>query len=333
MTTDAELIEVWRGDILESRHRGHVAICGPGGELIDGWGDPDAVILPRSSCKMIQALPLIESGAADFRGLTERHLALSCASHEGAHLHTDFASAWLGDLGLSDNDLICGPQPPRDKAAKFELIRAHQKPGRVHNNCSGKHVGFLTLAKHLGASLDYVALDNPVQLGCRAAIEELSDVPVAGFGIDGCSAPNFSTTVRGLARAMAYFAEAGSRSGARSKAAVRLRDAMIAHPDLVAGEGHAVTELMRACDGRAAVKNGADGVFTAILPKRGIGVALKITDGADRGSNSLIAALLVRLGVLDSAHPTAVKYMTGPVTNWAGDAVGRLQPVAGITGR
>ena len=332
MTTDAELVEVWRGDILESRHRGHVAVCGPDSELIDAWGDSDAVILPRSSCKMVQALPLIESGAAEATGLTQRHLALSCASHEGAHLHTDFVTVWLKDLGLSDQDLICGAQPPRDRAAKFELIRAHEKPGRVHNNCSGKHTGFLTLAKHLGASLDYVALDNPVQLRCRAVIEELSDVPVAGYGIDGCSAPNFSTTVRGLARSMAFFATANSRSDARSKAAVRLCEAMIAHPELVAGDGHPCTELMRACEGRAAIKNGADGVYTAILPGRGIGVGLKISDGADRGSNSLIAALLIRLGALDPAHPVAIKCMTGPVTNWAGDAVGRLQPVAGITG-
>ena len=332
MTTDAELIEVWRGDILESRHRGYVAICGPDGALIDAWGEPDTVILPRSSCKMIQALPLIESGAAEAHGLTERHLALSCASHEGARLHTDFVSAWLSDLGLTDNDLICGPQPPREKDAKFELIRAHESPCRVHNNCSGKHAGFLTLAKHLDAPLDYVALDNPVQLGCRAAIEELTQVRVEGHGIDGCSAPNFPTSVHGLARAMAFFAAAGTRSDARSKAAVRLRDAMVAHPDLVAGEGHAVTELMRACGGRAAVKNGADGVYTAILPDRGIGAAIKITDGADRGANCLIAALLVRLGVLDPAHPIAIRYTTGPVTNWAGNAVGRLQPVAGITG-
>lgn len=332
MTTDAELVEVWRGDILESRHRGHVAIIGPDREMIDAWGNPDAVILPRSSCKMIQALPLIESGAADASGLTERHLALSCASHEGAQLHTESVLAWLSDLGLSDHDLICGAQPPRDKAAKFELIRAHKKPGRIHNNCSGKHTGFLTLAKYLGASIDYVSLDNPVQQGCRDAIEELSEVPIAGYGIDGCSAPNFSTNVRGLARAMAFFATADSRSDARSKAATRLRDAMIANPNLVAGDGHACTELMRACDGRAAIKNGADGVYTAILPGRGIGVALKISDGADRGSNSLIAALLIRLGVLDPAHPVAIRFMTGPVTNWAGDAVGRLQPVTGITG-
>jgi L-asparaginase II len=332
MTTDAELIEVWRGDCLESRHRGHVAISGPDGELIDAWGNPDALILPRSSCKMIQALPLIESGAADAIGLTERHLALACASHEGAHRHTDFVLKWLDELGLRENDLICGAQPPRDKEAKFELIRAHKSPGRVHNNCSGKHTGFLTLASHLGANLDYVALDNPVQMGCRAAIEELSGVPVEGYGIDGCSAPNFSTTVHGLARAMAFFATADGRSDARSTAATRLRNAMMEHPDLVAGEGHACTDLMRACGGRAAVKNGADGVYTAILHEQGIGVALKVTDGADRGSNSLIAALLTRLGVLEEAHPVAIKYTTGPIKNWAGDAVGRIQPVAGIMG-
>ena len=131
-------------------HIGHAVICDGSGQIVSAWGDPDAVVLPRSSSKMIQALPLLTSGAADARGLTTEQLALACASHQGATIHVDRVNRWLSDLGLNDDALCCGPQVSRDTDLKLEMIRAHQLPCRVHNNCSGKHAGFLTLTKHLG---------------------------------------------------------------------------------------------------------------------------------------------------------------------------------------
>ena len=331
MTKPVEMIEVWRGQILECLHLGHAVICDASGNIVNAWGDPDAVIYPRSSCKMIQALPLVESGAADAFGLTTQQLALSCASHRGAAIHTERVTQWLNDLGLGEADLRCGAQEPGDIKARNALIRAYSEPCQIHNNCSGKHSGFLTYTKHIGAGPEYVEVTHPLQVAIRAGFEEVTGHESPGYGIDGCSAPNFATTVHGLARAMGYFAGASAGGSARDKAAVRLVDAMMLHPELVSGEGAATTELMRALGGKGAVKSGADGVYIAILPERKLGVVLKLIDGSDKAKASAMAALLVHLGVLDAAHPTALRYVNTTERNRRGLVTGTMKAAPGFT--
>ncbi|MGP6089095.1 asparaginase [Antarctobacter jejuensis] len=330
--TAVPMVEIIRGPVVESHHSGHAVICDHKGLIVEAWGDPGAVVLPRSSAKMIQALPLVASGAARAVGLSTERLALACASHQGAPLHARKVGAWLSEMGFAEEDLICGPQPSRDKDLRFEMIREGRAPGRVLNNCSGKHTGFLTLARHLKAGPDYVSPDHPVQLACRAAFEEVTGEASPGFGIDGCSAPNSATTMLGMARAMAFFATAAERSDAQSRAAADLVAAMIAHPELVAGEGRACTLLMRAAREPVAIKTGAEGYFVAILPKRGLGISLKIADGATRASDCAIAALLVRLGVLEAGHPDVARFLNPPVRNWDGLVTGEIRPVAGLAG-
>ena len=296
MTQPIPMTEVWRGDLLESLHLGHAVVCDDTGQIVQSWGDPNAVIYPRSSAKMIQALPLVTSGAAAKYGLNSEHLALACASHNGAAIHTDRVSVWLDHLGLTEHDLRCGPQEPADIAARDRLILADDTPCQIHNNCSGKHCGFLTLSQHMGAGPEYLEIDHPVQQACLSAIEETTGETSPGYGIDGCSAPNFATSLVGLARSMAWFASAADRSDRSSDAAQQLTAAMIKHPELVAGETRACTELMRAMNGRAAIKTGAEAVFVAILPEKRVGVALKVTDGTTRASECAIAAILVSLG-------------------------------------
>ncbi|MFG6079067.1 asparaginase [Paracoccus litorisediminis] len=325
--TEARLIELWRGGLLESCHRGHVVIADANG-IVEAWGDPGAVIFPRSSCKMIQALPLVESGAADAAGLGPEHLALACASHNGAEIHTRRVGDWLASLGLSETDLRCGSHLPNDPEARKALICSDSAPCQVHNNCSGKHAGFLTLNRHLHGGSEYVELAHPVQKAVRAAFEEVTDERAAGWGIDGCSAPNFACTVEGLARAMASFAAPGA--DLRGAAQTRLVQAMIAHPELVAGEGRACTELMRALGGQAALKTGAEAVFVGILPERGLGIALKIVDGGTRGAEAAITALMIHLGLLDAEHPVARKYLSGPQVNWRGKVTGELRRAKGF---
>ncbi len=324
------LCEIHRGPLAESLHYGHAVICGPDGSIQQAWGDPDAAVLPRSSSKMLQALPLVASGAADAAGLDTRRLALSCASHEGAPIHVDAVRSWLADLGLDDSALICGAQTSRDRDLRHEMIRAHEAPCRVHNNCSGKHAGFLTLARHLGAGPDYVQPDHPVQRACLEAFEDVTGQDSPGFGIDGCSAPNFMTTMHGMARAMAFFATAGTRDDVASRAAARLVEAMMTHPELVAGEGRACTELMRATTEPVALKTGAEGYFVAILPQRGIGIAVKAADGATRAAECAIAALLVRLGALQADHPATRKRMNAPIVNFGGIETGSIRPAAAL---
>lgn len=326
------MIELWRGGMLESVHAGHAVICDDRGEVVEAWGDPRAVIYPRSSCKMIQALPLVESGAADGFGLGSAELALACASHNGAHIHTDAVGRWLCGLGLGEPDLRCGPQMPDDPEARKELICSEGTPCQIHNNCSGKHAGFLTLGRHLGAGPEYVEPDHPVQRAVRAAFEEVTGEPSPGYGIDGCSAPNFATSLHGLARAMARFAAADPDGPARDRAAARLWRAMAAHPELVAGEGRACTSLMRAMGGKAVVKTGAEAVFVAILPELRRGIALKIMDGGTRAAEAAVTALLLRAGLLAAGDPVAGRYLTDPVRNRRGIAVGEMWLAPGFAG-
>lgn len=327
MVAPVPMVEILRGDFLESVHSGHAVVCGADGEIVEAWGDPHAVVLPRSSSKMLQALPLVESGVADARGLTGEHLALACASHNGAPIHVEKVNAWLKDIGCGDDDFRCGPQESRDDTLRLEMIRAHQEPCRVHNNCSGKHAGFLTLSQHLGGGAEYCQIDHPVQQACLSAFEEVTGETSPGFGIDGCSAPNHAVTLHGMARAMAFFAAAEEGGDTRQDAAARLRNAMMTYPELVAGEGRACTELMRACGGRVALKTGAEAFFIAIIPEKKLGVALKIADGTTRGAEAAIAAVLVKLGVLDPAHPAAQKFMTPKIRNWDGLVTGAIRPV------
>ena len=321
--------ELWRGGVLEGVHLGHAVIC-DGQGVVEAWGNPGAVIFPRSSCKMIQALPLLETGAAAARGLTDAHLALSCASHQGAALHVDMAGRWIADLGLTEADLRCGAHEPMDRDERDRLICSHEKPCQLHNNCSGKHSGFLTVTQHLKAGPEYVEIDHPLQKAIRAATEEVCGETVAGWGVDGCSAPNFAMTMEGLARGMAKFAVAREGHGAREAAMHRLARAMGAYPELVAGEGRACTELMRAMGGRVAIKTGAEAVFVAILPEKGLGIALKVVDGGTRASEAAIAHLLVRAGVLEAGHPATVKRLNPVQRNWRGIETGVLRLAPGF---
>jgi L-asparaginase II len=324
------MVELWRGGLLESLHAGHAVICDAAGEIVEAWGDPAAVIFPRSSCKMIQALPLVESGAADAAGLTGAQLALACASHDGAALHVGMVDAWLRGLDLTEADLRCGAHEPFDRPERDRLIRAGEAPCQMHNNCSGKHAGFLTVTRHLRAGPEYVEIDHPLQRAVAEATAEVAREAPAGIGIDGCSAPNFALTVHGLARAMAGFATASGGGDARQRAMVRLREAMATYPVLVEGEGSACTGLMRAMGGHVAIKYGAEGVFTAILPERRLGLALKIADGAKRAAEAAVAALLVRLGAVDARHPEVGRWLDAPQTNRRGLTTGVLRAAVGF---
>ncbi|MGX9356261.1 asparaginase [Roseobacteraceae bacterium S113] len=315
----APLIDLWRGGRLESQHLGHVVISDASG-IVAQWGDPGALVYPRSSVKMIQALPLLSSGTG--ADLHPRRLALSCASHQGAAIHNEEVRTWLSELGLGENDLRCGPQPSRDR----DIRRASDTPCQVHNNCSGKHTGFLMLSQKLGGGPEYIDPDHPVQRAILEAFEEVTQETSPGFGIDGCSAPNFAATMQGVSRAMAWFATAHSRSDILSQAAARLVQAMAAYPEYVAGEGRACTRLMRVMDG-VAIKTGAEGYFVAIIPSKGLGISLKIADGATRAAEAAIAHCLAGLGVLD---PGAQDYINVPITNWRGVETGETRPAEGF---
>ena len=319
------MCEIWRGSYLESVHTGMAVICDKEGEISHQWGDPNALILPRSSAKMMQAIPLIISGAEQKFSIGDDLLALACASHNAAEIHLSRVVGWLSHLGFSETDLRCGPQPSKDPHVKKEMLKKGQSHCQIHNNCSGKHAGFLSVSRHLNSGPEYTDPDHPVQLLVMDVFQELTENKVDGLVIDGCSAPNPAMPLYSLAKAMSWFATAHKRHDQLSKAALKLRNAMVNYPDLVAGNQRACTNLMKACEKKAILKTGAEGVFVAILPELEKGIALKIFDGGTRASECAIASLLIQLGVLSPNHPTALAYTNAPILNWRNIETGMMK--------
>lgn len=330
------LVEVTRGAAVENRHRGAVAVVDAGGQTIHAWGDVSRPIYPRSSIKALQALALLESGAAEAFGVSDSELALVCASHNGEPRHVEIAGAWLARLGLGADDLACGPQPPRGPKGgpgAAALAKAGGKPTRLHNNCSGKHAGMLCLARHLGApTKGYERLDHPVQQLIRTILSEMTGVDhaAAPVGIDGCGLPTYAAPLAGIARGLARLAAPDGLPSARAAAARRLRKAVAAEPFLVAGTARCCTSVMDVAGAAAFVKVGAEGVYVAALPGLGLGLALKIDDGAVRAAEVALIALLRYLGVLDEAGRKRLASFAEPeITNWAGLATGFMRAAPG----
>ncbi len=325
------LVEITRGALVESVHRGSIAIADAKGVLVFALGDVETPVYPRSSLKPVQALPLLESGAADAFGLGDEEIALACASHSGEPMHTNRVAVWLERIGCSASDLACGPHPVRYEPVWEAMVRRGEAPTRIHNNCSGKHTGFLSVARHWDvATAGYETHDHPVQRAVAKALGELSGIGgELPWGVDGCTAPNFALPLAGFARALAKLAAPASLPEPRAKAAARIVRAMMAHPELVAGTGRACTTLMRGAGGKAAVKTGAEGFFAAMLPGPGFGIALKIDDGAGRAAETTMAALLDKLGVLGGDKPSR-DILRAPVTNTRNAVVGERRPAAAL---
>jgi L-asparaginase II len=326
------LVELTRGQTVESVHRGAAAIADCEGTLILSLGDAEKAIYPRSALKPIQAIPLVESGAADAFGLNDEHIALACASHSGEPMHTTRVAAWLKRLGLGERDLACGAHSPRYEPLWLEMIRRGEEPGPVHNNCSGKHAGFLTVARHWGvAAAGYERHDHPVQQAVAKVLSDLSETaPPLPWGVDGCAAPNFALPLSAFARALARIANPSSLSKPRSGAAKRIVAAMTAHPELVGGTGRTCTILMCRARAPVVVKAGAEGVYAAVVPGRGLGIAIKIDDGTGRAAETAIAAVLDGLDLLGRDQPSR-EILRALILNTRNAVVGERRPTPAFT--
>ncbi|MGE0877003.1 MAG: asparaginase [Burkholderiales bacterium] len=294
---DPVLVEAWRGDAPENAHRGAYAVVDASGAIIEEQGDTERAVFPRSAVKPLQALPLIDTGAAARYGLGAAGIALACASHSGEPGHVDAVAALLDKGGLAPTCLECGAQVPMGEAAASALCASGKPPTPLHNNCSGKHAGFLLTARHQGEALEgYVEEGHPVQRRVAQALAEAMqhELGAAPRGRDGCGIPTFAVPLHAVARGMASLAPAARGLPARRRAAEQLRDAVMAHPWLVAGSGRFDTEAMLAGAGTVLVKMGADGVHAACIPALGLGIASKIADGSPRASEVLMASLLAR---------------------------------------
>jgi L-asparaginase II len=322
--TNPVLVEVTRGPLVESRHRGAVAVVDAGGAVVLALGDIDAPVFPRSAVKALQALPLVESGAADRLGLGEAELALACASHSGEPVHVATAAAMLAKAGRDGGVLECGAHWPYEPAAARALAAEGGTPSALHNNCSGKHSGFVCLARARGEDpAGYIRPDHPTMRQVTAAVAEMTGCTLGerNRGTDGCSIPTYAVPLRALALAFARFATGQGLAPDRAAAAARLRAAVAAHPFMVGGTGRFDTELMEALGARVFAKGGAEGVHCAALPELGLGMAIKCDDGAGRASDLLTAALVARFLGEDAVPQTLLHPV---LRNWNGIEVGKV---------
>ncbi len=327
------VVEVTRGGMVESRHRAAVAIVDPEGTVVRAWGDIERPVYGRSAIKPLQALPLVESGAADAFGLGPAEIALACASHSGEPRHVEIVTAWLERIGCGLADLECGVHLPYHAPSAEALLRAGASPTPAHNNCSGKHAGFLTTARHLGEPIKgYIRFEHPVQQRILGLLEQMAglDLGDAPRGIDGCGIPVIGIPLGNIAMAMARLADPDHLPPARAAAARRILAAMTAEPFLVAGTGRFCTAVMEVAGNAVAVKTGAEGVYAAALPTLGLGVALKVDDGAGRAAEVAMGCVLRHLRLLSAEQEQALSDMlTPPVLNRAGIETGRVRPAAG----
>jgi L-asparaginase II len=326
------LVEVTRGSLVESGHRGAIAIADAGGKLVLGLGNVTRAIFPRSAVKAMQALPLIESGAADTFGLGEAELAVACASHSGEAIHVAAVRALLAKAGLNESQLACGAHWPIGERAMRDLLRAGKNPEAIHNNCSGKHAGMLATARRLGlAERGYEQPDHPVQEAIRRILSELCGVALErdAMGIDGCSVPSFALPLNALATGFARLGTGQGLAPARAAALRRLMQACFAAPVLVAGEGRLDTIVLRGLGPTVFVKGGAEGVHCAVVTELGIGIAVKIDDGAKRAAEMVLAVLLARL--VKGAEQNLAGHIEGEIHNCQGRKVGRVRASASLT--
>lgn len=330
--SDELFVEVLRDGTVESRHFGAAVVCDFKGNVVESWGNIERLIFPRSALKPMLAIHLIESGASERYSLSDEELSLACSSHQGELIHQNLVESWLNRLGLTEEDLACGSVLPEDTESAHKLLASGQKGCRIHHNCSGKHTGFLTTALHLNLSLDdYHLLDHPLQQLSLDILSDLADIDLKQYpiGIDGCGLPAPTMPLIQLGRAMARFANPLDLSDTRAQAIYRLHEAITNEPLYIAGHGTVVTELNDVTKGAVLAKTGAEGILTAALPDRGLGIALKIADGSERARSVALLAILDHLDVLtDEEKHQLESHITPVIVNSRGLTVGEIRPAA-----
>ena len=334
MRAATPLIEVLRADVHESEHAGSIAVVDSSGQLIAFCGDIERDIFTRSSLKPFQAAPFVAMGGLEQRGWGLPQLALMCASHSGESQHVGLARSMLADCGLEHRHLLCGCQVPIAYTQSGRLPKADEVFSELHNNCSGKHSGFLAACLHQGEPIDdYVAMGHPLQRRIRDSLAKALCRDQAAFklGVDGCAAPNLAMPLPQLAQLFAVMAaEHSPEPFARvyGNAPQRCFTAMTQHPDLVSGTDRSDLGFMRIGAGDWVFKAGAEAVQAIGVRSRGLGVAIKIADGNARAMTWIVVEIFRQLGIGDNEQKKQLQELVDrPIRNVRGDAVGSYRPV------
>jgi L-asparaginase II len=297
------LVETSRGGVVESRHRGSLVVVDTKGRVRLSLGDVSAPVFPRSAMKALQAVASFETGIIEKFNLSNEEIAITCASHTGEPEHVITAQSILNKAGLGQEDLECGSHWPTYEPAAYDLAQSGVVPCALHNNCSGKHASMLASAVSQGiGTAGYIQPQHDIQQQVKSILESFCHISLnhAPMGIDGCSVPNWAVPLERLAYGFARFGTGEGCEPERAKLCQRIRTAVAEFPFMVAGTDRFCTRIMQQLGEAAFVKTGAEGVFCASLPQLGLGIALKIDDGATRGSEVVLAHLLHKLGVVDA---------------------------------
>lgn len=323
-------VRVWRGSHVESVHRGLWVVADVDGRVVAHSGPVEHPIWARSTVKALQVLPLLESGGAEASELRESELALACASHNAEPQHTERVRRLIERIDLSVEDLQCGKQPPGDPDVRRALAAAGGEPTALHNNCSGKHAGFLALSRHLQAAPEhYLDPAGVVQVRVRSAVAEMTELDAEQIPLatDGCSAPTFRLPLLNMATAFARLANPEGLVPDRARACERVLAAVGRYPELIAGRYKRIcTDLVRVSKGRLFAKIGAEGVYVIGVRDHGVGLAVKVDDGQGRGLFPLVVDLCERFGWLQPEQlDELMRWRAGDLRNWAGRTVGRTE--------
>jgi len=332
-----QMVLVMRGNLVESRHYGDIAIADANGRLLWSLGDPHRITFARSSAKPLQALPLVESGAADHFGMSDKEIALCCASHNGEEKHVQMVFQFLQRIGVAPDKLRCGVHAPYYAKAHEALLTQGEQPSAMHNNCSGKHAGMLALAKYLNADLDtYLQLDNPVQQRILEAVSDVCEVSPEDIviGTDGCGVPVHGLPLSKFAMAFARFVRPQMFSSERAAAMARIAHAMMEYPDMVAGTERFCTDLMSAAPLEILGKAGAEGVYCAAVVSAGLGICVKTDDGNARAAAPATVEALLQAGMISGSIANALELSHKPILkNHQGTVVGSIQPAFTLVDR
>ena len=326
MQSNPILVQIVRGDMVESFFRGAYVVIDAGGEVIDAVGDIDRQIYPRSALKPIQALGMMVSGAAQAFQVTLPEISMACASHNGEDRHVNIVTQWLNRIGLSFDVLECGIHTSMSKETALAFALEHRVLTPCHNACSGKHTGFLTLALHLKEPVaGYTHFDHPVQRYVNSLIEEIIEIDVAAApkGIDGCQTPVIGMPLRNLAKGMAKMARPETLTPVLGNSAQNVVAAIQKYPDLIAGTGRFCSAITQESGGKILGKMGADGVFSVILPEKGWGIALKIDDGHLQAAEVAVMGILKKHNLL-TENPHWAQWANPQIKTWNKQAVGEI---------
>ncbi len=319
------VVDVLRGDIVESSHRVHVAVVHHEQGLTASAGNPAHQSFVRSAIKMFQVLPFVEAGGVERFGLTQPELALCVASHGGEPFHVAAARSILETAGVPESALACGPHLPMHEPTARLMIAAGEPPARVHNNCSGKHAGMLACCiQQQWPTSGYHTPKHPMQQRVRSTLERWMRVHAdeVEHAVDGCGLPTFALSLDAVAEGCAHFAAAAADG---ASAPGRIAAAMVSHPEYVAGTDRLDTDLMRVAQGRLFAKVGAEGFYCAGVPSMKLGIALKVEDGAKRAAEPALLAVLSHLGALSPADLDALRAYAHPeILNTRNEVVGRV---------